>query len=358
MATKIPTTMRALALAQHCNPSGYNCATLPVPKITKPDELLIKVHAASVNPVDVKLAGDMGKMLQKASFPYQMGHDLAGEVIGVGSAVTEFKIGDQIYARVPEAYRGTIAPYALATASTTAIKPKSLSYTEAASIPLAAQTAYQALLLGDKMVPGGLKGKTVLVPAGLSGTGSFAVQLAKNVFGAGKVITTLSTGKVAMIKEFMGDSAPDQIVDYTKEDLVKSVGKGTVDFMFDTVKQTMSALPVMRKGGMIVSISTVPNGTDFKTVYKDMPVWIEFFLNLLDWFYRTWTAWKGVQYAYIKVNGNTTDLEALAKAVEEGKMKPIVGSTAKLSDLDGVKNGCQQIMEGKGGVGKFVIEMD
>ncbi|KAG4414148.1 hypothetical protein IFR04_012714 [Cadophora malorum] len=357
-STKLPTTMRALALAQHCNPSAYNLANLPVPRITKPDELLIKVHAASVNPVDVKLAGDMGKLLQKASFPYKMGHDLAGEVVEIGSSVSNFKLGDQVYSRVPESYRGTIAPYALATASTTALKPKSLSYTEAASIPLACQTAYQALQMGEERIPGGLRGKTVLVPGGLSGTGSFAVQLAKNVFGAGKVITTLSTGKIPKIKELMGKSAPDQIVDYTKDNLVQTVGKGTVDFMFDTVKNTMSALPVMKKGGMIVSVSTVPNGTGFKQVYKDMPVWMEYILNLMDWFYKSWTSWKGVQYEYLKVNGNTRDLEALARAVEEGKLKPIVGSRAKLSNLEGVRNGCQQIMEGKGGIGKFVIEID
>ncbi|KAH7364177.1 chaperonin 10-like protein [Rhexocercosporidium sp. MPI-PUGE-AT-0058] len=358
MATEIPTTMRTLALAQHCNPSSYNCATLPVPRITKPDELLIKVSAASVNPIDVKLAGDMGKLMLKASFPYKIGYDLAGEIVAIGSSVSNFKLGDQVYSRVPEAYRGTIAPYALSTASTTALKPKSLSYTEAASIPLAAQTAYQALKMGEERIPGGLRGKTVLVPGGLSGTGSFAVQLAKNVFGAGKVITTLSTGKIPLIKELLGDSVPDQIVDYTKENLTQVVGKGTVDFMFDTVKSTMSALPLMRKGGMIVSVSTVPNGTGFKQVYTDMPVWVEYVLNVLDWFYRSWTSWKGVQYEYLKVHGNSADLDALSRAVEEGKLRPIVGSTAKLSDLEAVKNGCQQIMEGKGGVGKFVIEIE
>lgn len=212
--------------------------------------------------------------------------------------------------------------------------------------------------MGEERVPGGLKGKTVFIGAGLSGTGSFAVQLAKNVFGAGKVITTLSTGKIPKIKELMGGSTPDQIVDYTKENVVRAIGKGTVDFMFDTVKDTISALPVMKKGGMIVSISTVPNGTGFKRVYTDMPTWMVYVLNLMDWFYRMWTGLKGVQYEYLKVKGNKEDLDALAKAVEEGKLKPIVGSTAKLSDLEGVRNGCQQVLDGKGGVGKFVIEID
>ena len=131
-----------------------------------------------------------------------------------------------------------------------------MSFTEAASIPLAAQTALQALDKADKALPGGLKGKTVFVPAGLSGTGSFAVQLAKNVFGAGKVITTLSTGKIPKIKELLGEGSTDQIVDYTKEDVIRSIGKGSVDFMFDTMQNTLSTISVMKQGGQIVSIST------------------------------------------------------------------------------------------------------
>lgn len=109
-------------------------------------------------------------------------------------------------------YRGSIAEYALNLASMTAKKPKSLSFSEAASIPLAAQTALQGLDKGEKELAGGLRGKTVFIPAGLSGTGSFAVQLAKNCFGAGKVITTLSTGKISKVKELLGGGTPDQIV--------------------------------------------------------------------------------------------------------------------------------------------------
>jgi NADPH:quinone reductase-like Zn-dependent oxidoreductase len=89
---------------------------------------------------------------------------------------------------------------------------------------------------------------TVFIDGGLSATGSFGVQLAKNVFGAGKIITTLSTGKIARIREILGDSTPDQIVDYTKEDVVEAVGKGSVDFMYDTTKMTLSGLPLMKKG--------------------------------------------------------------------------------------------------------------
>ncbi|SRR6266536_4661009 len=108
-------------------------------------------------------------------FPYKIGYDLAGTVVAVGSSVSHFQPGDEVYSRAPGAYRGSVAEYALSTQPTTALKPPALSFAEAASIPLAAQTALQALDKADKALDGGLKEKTVFVPAGLSGTGSFAV---------------------------------------------------------------------------------------------------------------------------------------------------------------------------------------
>jgi NADPH:quinone reductase-like Zn-dependent oxidoreductase len=233
-----------------------------------------------------------------------------------------------------------------------------LSFAEAASIPLAAQTALQSLERGDQQVPGGLRGKTVFIPAGLSGTGSFAVQLAKNVFGAGKVITTLSTGKIPKIKEFMGDGTPDQIVDYTSENVNQAIGKGTVDFMFDTVGQTMSSLRLMKKGGVIVSISTLPSGSLMQKGHPDMKLWLIYMLDIMDWLYRAWTSWFGVKYSYLSLSGDTEKLDKLARWVDERKIKPVVGMQVKLSDIEGVRRGCQQIFDAKGGVGKFVIEID
>ncbi|CZR50780.1 related to oxidoreductase [Phialocephala subalpina] len=349
--------MRALALSHHCNPSEYNVATLEVPKITQPDELLIRVHAAAVNPIDVKLASGLGKLLGGAKFPYKMGYDLAGTVAAVGSGVSQFKPGDEVYSRINEKYRGSIAEYALSSVFETALKPSTLSFIEAAAIPLAGLTALQALDIGQNTLEGGLEGKTVFITAGLGGTGSFALQLAKQVFGA-KTITTLSTGKIPMIKASMGERGPDIIVDYTKEKTVQSIGKKNVDFMFDTARQTVSALGVMKKGGMIVSISTVPNGTNFKKKNKQMPAWLVVMMNIFDWCLRTWTSIWGVNYKYLVMEGNARDLERMRGWVDEGKVRPVVGQRAKLSDIEGMRNGCQQILDGKGGVGKFVIEID
>ena len=126
--------------------------------------------------------------------------------------MSSFKPGDEVYFRIPRDCRGSLAEYALSTESTTALKPTSLSFSEAAAFPLAAQTALQSLQRGEEELQGGLKGKTVFIPGGLSGTGSFGVQLAKNVFHAGKVVTTLSTGKIAKVKALLGDGTPIRLL--------------------------------------------------------------------------------------------------------------------------------------------------
>lgn len=224
-------------------------------------------------------------------------------------------------------------------------------------MPLAAQTALQALDVAEAKLPGGLKGKTVYIPAGLSGTGHFAVQLAK-CFGAAKVITTLSTGKIEKMKELLGERGADQIVDYTKENVNAAIGSGVVDFMFDTVGETVKALPVMKKGGLVVSISTLPSGSLMKKMGSEaLPWYLSFFMDAADWILRSWTSFRGVGYQYLLLEGNARDLGRLSKWVEEGKLKPVVGRTAKMENIEDVRSGCQQILDGKGGVGKFVIEV-
>jgi NADPH:quinone reductase-like Zn-dependent oxidoreductase len=253
----------------------------------------------------------------------------------------------KVFSRVPEAHRGTIAEYALSTASATARKPKSIGFSEAASIPLAALTAFQSLQEGDTKLEGGLRGKTVYVPAGLSGTGLFAVQLAKNVFGASKVISTLSTGKIPLIKELMGVNAPDLIIDYTKDDVNKKIGAKTVDFMFDTMGGTLGALPVMKKGGMIVSVSTVPSGTAFKKFMPETPTWMVYILNFVHFVFTRLAGWRGVKFESLFMHASAEDLEKIGQWTEEGKIKPVVGNKVKLSDITGLREGCQQILDGK-----------
>ena len=195
----------------------------------------------------------------------------------------------------------------------------------------------------------------MFIPAALSGTGSFGVQLAKNVFGA-KVVSTLSTGKMEKAKGLLGGGCPDLIVDYTKEDVAKTVGK-SVDFMFDTVGQTLKSIPLMKKGARIVSISTVPSGKIMKEMQPDVPGFLVVILSIVNWIFEMWTSWNGVNYSYLLLRGNTKDLESLAKWVDEGKVRPVVGMRVKMEDIEEVRKGCQMIFDGKGGIGKLVIDV-
>jgi NADPH:quinone reductase-like Zn-dependent oxidoreductase len=292
-----------------------------------------------------------------------MGYDVCGTIHSVHPTVSTFKPGDKVYSRVPEPYRGTIAEYCLSLSHTTALAPPSLTPSEAASIPLVALTAYQSLLRGSGQLPGGLQGKTVFVPAGMSGTGSMAVQLAKNVFGAKRVITTVSTGKMGRVKELLGEGI--EAVDYTKENVMEKIGKGTVDFMFDTMAGSLSYGGLVKSEGVIVSVSMIPGGTATR---ERMERWmgdrkgeikvsglVTRVLDFADWVLRTWAQWKGRRYSYLMMEPSGEDLEKLAGWIEEGKVRPIVGSEVKLEDVEGVRRGCRQIYDAKGGIGKFVI---
>lgn len=275
--------------------------------------------------------------------------------------MTAFSPGDEVYSRVPGSHRGTLAEYALTPVSFVAFKPKSITHVEAASMPLAAQTSYQSLILADSKLPGGLKGKTVFIPGGLSGTGSFAVQIAKNYFHVGKVVTTLSPKKITILDELIGKGVVDQVVDYTKgkKSIVQAVGRGSIDFMFDPVGQSLPLVEVMKPNGLVLSISTVPSGSQMQGVSPNMKWFMVYILNAVDWVLRTYMGkWWGMDYAWVGLKPNGEDLKTLAGMVDAKQLKPVVGEVVKLEDLEAVRRVCDMVYSGKGGLGKFVIEVE
>ncbi|KAI0167263.1 chaperonin 10-like protein [Pestalotiopsis sp. NC0098] len=353
---ELPKSMEALAVSEYGQPSTYQKISLDTPSLAKPHDVIIRVHAASVNPIDVKFAAGMAKRIQPATFPYKIGYDVAGVITAVGTAVTTLKVGDAVYSRVPNQYRGTVAEYALSTEEATALKPEGLGFEDAASIPLAGLTALQAMEYANEHLSGGLEGKTVFIPAGLGGTGSFAVQLARNVFKAARVITTVSTKKMEKAREFLGENV--ELIDYTTEDVAKRIGAGTLDYFFDTMGGTTTYLPVMKSGGVIVSISTIPAGTKMKGHAPDMGFLAEKVLNGADKFYTWRCARAGVHYTYLFMKPSADGLNQYSQYIKDGQVKPLVGKVAILQDIDSVRSGCQEIFDGKGGLGKFVITMN
>ncbi|KGO71314.1 Alcohol dehydrogenase superfamily, zinc-type [Penicillium italicum] len=343
--------MLSLNIPSYSKPSGYQLSELAKPEISDPKDVIIKVHAASINPIDVKKADGMLKLAVKDTFPYKIGYDCAGVVTEIGSDVTRFQVGAEVYVRLPEISREKYI----------ALKPPSLSFEDAASIPLAAMTALQAL----RKYKGDLAGKTVFVPAGLSGTGLFACQLAKNVFHAGRVITTVSTSKVETIKELLGEATVDQIIDYTKSDPRKAIKSGSVDFLFDTMGSAMEYLCLMKqRSGCIISVSTMPSGNQLQESSimdlphkTSIPFALRLGLNAFDYI-RKLRAWRyGVEYSYMFLESSGEDLDELRSYVEGRRLRTVVGNTVELSDIEAVRSACQIVYSGKGGLGKVVVKV-
>jgi NADPH:quinone reductase-like Zn-dependent oxidoreductase len=234
------------------NEYGSDLEVIEVDRPKLPDDsVMIEVHAASINPIDwIVMAGYVQDMLPY-ELPWIVGYDVSGVVVEVGPDAQGFSVGDEVFARANGMQAGTMAEYSAVQASNLSIKPSNISHAEAAGIPLAGLTAWQALF--DK---GGLKaGQRVLIHAGSGGVGTLAIQIAKH---AGAWVTTTASAKNKDLVENLG---ADQFVDYSTERFEEVAEK--YDLVFDmlgddTLKRSFDAV---KPGGTIVSIKgDAPDG--------------------------------------------------------------------------------------------------
>ncbi|KAK7266112.1 hypothetical protein RIF29_18752 [Crotalaria pallida] len=222
-------------------------ANVPIPEI-KEDQVLIKVVAAGLNPIDYKRT--LGYLQSFGTpLPAVPGYDVAGVVVKIGSQVTKFKVGDEVYGDINEIAIqnlktiGSLAEYTTAEEKVLAHKPSNLSFAEAASLPAAILTAYQGLERIEFSA-----GKSILVLGGAGGVGTLVIQIAKNVFGASKIAATASTTKLELLRE-LGADLP---IDYTKENYEELPEK--FDVVYDTVGESGRALKAIKEGGKVITI--------------------------------------------------------------------------------------------------------
>ncbi|CEJ93265.1 hypothetical protein VHEMI08870 [[Torrubiella] hemipterigena] len=355
--------VKAVTVDAYGEPSTYKLTNITKPALADPTDVLIKVHGASINPIDVKKASGIMKALKKDSFPYIIGYDLSGVIEEVGAEVKNLKVGDEVYCRLPEMDRGSWAEYAKTMEKFVAVKPKNIALADAAAIPLAAMTALQSL----KKYRGSLEGKTVFIPGGLSGTGAAACQLAKNVFKAGKVITTVSTAKVAKVPELLGEGVVDEIIDYTKQDPKVAIPAKSIDFYFDSMGNAFEHLALMNKDSSIISVNSMPSGTTMQAAFArqtrdgeaipKVPFPIKLMLDGGDALKRFRAKRAGAEYMFVFLAENAVDLEELRGYYEEGKLKLIIGERVDFHDIEQVKKASEQTFNGKGGVGKTIFEV-
>ncbi len=297
--------MKALQLVSYGNiKENVVFSTIDKPQIL-PNDVLIEVKAAAINPIDKSIILGNLQQLLPITLPSTLAYDVSGIVVETGDQVSNFNIGDLVYARVPQEQMGTIAEFAAVNEQAVCLKPRNISYEEAASIPLAGLTAFQTL---EEI---GLKqNDSILIHAGSGGVGSFAIQYAK-AKGA-YVYTTTSTDNVEWVKNL----GADRVIDYKTEDYKNIVQN--VDIVYDTLGQhyTAEAFDVIKEGGKVVSIV---GPLDKKAAARfgmhdyELPSDIS---TLCDK--------KNASYIFIFMHPNGAHLAEIKTLIEDGKIKAII----------------------------------
>jgi NADPH:quinone reductase-like Zn-dependent oxidoreductase len=358
--------MLSLIAPKFGEPSCWEVVETPDLTIKNPTAILIEVHASSINGHDVIMASGKTKMLQVLPMPYPIGLDFAGVVLDVGDKVHQFAQGDKVYgfntaggAAATHLVIDTTKPHAIWRI------PAGLDMVQAASLPAVAITADLALKRADEYfkAKGGLSGKTVFIPGALSGVGSMALQIAKKKWSC-RTITAASTAKIPQISKYLGEGVVDSAFDYTQVNVVKEVGSGKVDFVFDTTGLAADYLPMIRNGGLCVSIARLPPGTALKSEDPDaaqqprVACIGQNVMDGLDSAFRMWAKTRyGVTYEYQRTMPVSEDMEAVSKLIDDQNLRAVVGKTARLSDIDQIRSTSTAMLKGKGGIGKFVIEV-
>jgi NADPH:quinone reductase-like Zn-dependent oxidoreductase len=304
-------------------------------------DVLVDIHAAGVNMLDAKIRDGEFKLLVPYVAPFVLGHDLAGVVTRVGPAVTRFAVGDEVYARPRDGRIGTFAQRIAVHEDDLATKPASLSMAEAASVPLVALTAWQALVERAHLQPG----QKVLIHAGSGGVGTYAIQLAKHL-GA-TVATTTGTSNV----EWVRDLGADIVIDYRTQDFE------TVLHDYDVVLDSQGgdtlakSLRILKPGGTAIGIAGPPDPDFARQQGLRFP--LRLVMALLSWKTRRAARRKGVRYSFLFMRASGAQLDEITKLIDSGVLRPIVAQTYPFDEAP------QALAHVEGGrtKGKVVITM-
>lgn len=301
--------------------SAAKLREMPFPEIQDTD-VLIEVHAASLNPLDSKIRDGAFKQLLPYKLPLIMGHDMAGVVVRVGARVTRFKSGDEVYARPRDGRIGTLAELIAVEEADLAFKPKNLTMEQAASVPLVGLTAWQVLVDRAKLKPG----QKVLIHAGAGGVGTIAIQLAKYL-GAG-VATTASSANIDLVKSL----GADIVVDYKKDEFEKVLKD--YDVVLNSLdKHTLEkSLEVLKPGGKLISISGPPDREFAKAAGLN---WVmQTVMRALSFGVRSKAKRKGISYSFLFMSANGDQLREIASLMESGVIRSVVDQVFPFSDID------------------------
>ena len=303
--------MKAYIVDRYGKKEPLKAVNIPEP-VLGDEEVLVQVHATGVNLLDSKIRDGEFKLILPYKTPFVLGHDVAGVVVKVGKHVHQFKPGDEVYARPNDLRIGTFAEFVSVKEASLAFKPKNLSMEEAASLPLIALTAWQALVEKAQLK----KGQKVFIQAGSGGVGSFAIQLAKHL-GA-TVATTTSTANVAWVKAL----GADVVVDYKKDDFESVLSNYDVVLNSQDGKTLAKSLNILKAGGQLISISGPPT-PEFAEKLK-LPWFVKQVTRALSFGIRRKAKQRHVDFSFLFMKASGSQLQQITSLIEAGIIHPIV----------------------------------
>jgi NADPH:quinone reductase-like Zn-dependent oxidoreductase len=310
-----PATMGVIRIRQFGGPEVLQLESVAIPTPGK-GELLVKIAAAGVNPVDYKIRSGKYPAVKQDKLPFVLGRELAGTVVECGPSASRFANGDAVFA-MPAIGRGGFAEYAVVKVTEAAPKPASLDVIQAGAVPLAALTAWQGLFKH-----GNLKaGQRLLIHGGSGGVGHFAIQFAK-AKGA-YVITTVSAPHIDFVRRL----GADHIIDYKAERFEEVVSE--VDVVFDLVGGEIQerSWQVLKHGGVLVSTLNEPSKEQAEA-----------------------RGARGLRYT---VSESGADLVAIGKLIDAGKVKPVVTRTYPFKEAAAA----ERFLEQEHPAGKVVLSV-
>lgn len=332
--------MKAFAIQKYDKNTDLQLVDLAIPVI-RDTEVLVEVHAAGLNLLDSKIKSGEFKLILPYKLPLILGHDVAGVITKIGKNVSKFKVGDEIYSRVSDFRIGTFAEYIAISEQDLALKPKNINMEEAASIPLVALTAWQALVENTNLK----KGEKVFIQAGSGGVGTIAIQLAKHL-GA-TIATTASKRSFDLLKEL----GADVLIDYKKDDFETVLNDYDVVLNSQDGKTLEKSLRILKPGGQIVSISGPPTPTFAEA--RGVPWFVKIILSLISLGIRKKAKRLNVTYFFLFMRADGSQLQEISKLIETGVIKPVVD---KVFPFDKTNEALAYIQSGRA-KGKVVVKV-
>lgn len=332
--------MKALTFKRYGKSPEVGFAQVSRP-VLKPDELLVEVYAAGLNPIDNMIPTGTFKPVLKFQLPAILGSDLAGIVTEVGSGVTRFKAGDAIFASLFDLGTGSIAVFAVVPEHAAAPKPANLDFVEAASIPMVGLTSWQALKERANLQPG----QKVFIPAGSGGIGTFAIQLAKYL-GA-KVATNTSTANVQLVSSL----GADEVIDYKKQAFERVLRD--YDLVLGTIRGDAieKSVGILRPGGKIVSLIG-PLDKAFARARR-LNFLLTFVFGMMSHKIMQLARKRDVTYSFLFVRPDGAQLNEIGELLKSERIRPVID---KVFAFEQAKEALEYLAQGRA-KGKVVVKI-